>query len=85
MSKKKGPPIQGETKVELHLPDRLYDRAKALYDEDVELFSEVLSAVFSRSALFGINQVRLVKNMKKSKPGKAGKQPKKTCDADPTP
>jgi hypothetical protein len=85
MAKKKGPPAQGETKVELHLPPKLYDRAKALYDEDVELFSEVVSAVFSRSELFGINQVSLVKGVTKSKRGKAGKQPKKTCDADPTP
>ena len=85
MAKKKDPPAQYETKVDLHLPPLLYDRAKKLYDTDKELFSNVVSAIFSRNELFGINQLRLVKGVTKSKGGKAGKGPKKTCDVDPTP
>lgn len=83
--KSKGDPDPNETKVDLHLPPKLFDRAKALYDADKELFSEVVSAVFSRNELFGIKKVRLVKGVTKSKSGKAGKGMKKTCDVDPTP
>jgi len=81
----KGGPDRDENKVDLHLPPKLFDRAKALYDLDKELFSHVVSAVFTRNELFGISKLRLVKGVTRSKDAKAAKSPKKDCDVDPKP
>lgn len=77
-------PDPNEFAVELHLPPKLYDKAKDLHDSHDKLFFQLVRSVFPRDELYGISRVKIKRGAKSAdtKDDEVSKQksPKKTCD-----